>query len=206
MVCLHEVFTQANDILHQRFQKKVHTTEDSVRYIFFHFITNRLPVEPNDIILEYPHTTIPRAEIDMHIPQINSEKGLTFEFKYDRKIPSGRNSPRPQKAGKIFADLFRLNSFEANITRKIFVYLTDIEMHSYFINKKNQLSDFYNLQKNGALPITKEYLSNKSDTFIKNVGQPKNRELKVKKLFDSKLCSQHWLKSLRNYQSELRNS
>ena len=94
-------------------------------------------IEPHETILEYPHPSFPNKEIDTYVPSKQNRGGLIAEFKYDRKIPSGKNSPRPYKAGKLFNDLYRLTNFkEDSEARRWFIYLTDDEMANYLRNKK----------------------------------------------------------------------
>jgi hypothetical protein len=96
---------------------------------------------------------------------------LVFEFKYDRGIPSGKNSPRTQKAGKVFADLFRLALFKAeNAIERYFIYVTDNEMVSYFNNSENKLYEFFNLPLEKQLAIDERYIKNHAKTFVKSVG------------------------------------
>ena len=68
------------------------------------------------------------------------DQPTAIEFKYDRTIPSEKNAPRTQKAGKIFNDLRRLAMLDA---KGVFVYLTDREMGTYLSNPANGLSDFF---------------------------------------------------------------
>ncbi|NMX21939.1 hypothetical protein C5S30_05815 [ANME-1 cluster archaeon GoMg4] len=88
---------------------KTYTTEDSVRYTFFITLLKQTNIAHHEIILEYPHPEISGAKIDTYIPSTSERKGITLEFKYDRQIPSGKHSPRPQKAGKLFNDIYKLS-------------------------------------------------------------------------------------------------
>lgn len=126
---------------------------------------------PSDIILEYPHRHISGAKVDAYIPPKNGRYGLVFELKFDRGIPSGRNPPETQKAGKVFADIFRLALFRLNkYIRCYFVYVTDRKMATYFQNQSNQLDDFFNLMPTKVLRIDRKYIDKHSNTFIKSVG------------------------------------
>ena len=168
-----EIFKQFGELLEDRFSKQVYTTEDSVRYTLFHCFTNYGGIQPSEIILEYPHSHIPGAEVDTYIPQKNERSGLVFEFKFDREIPSGKNPPKTQKAGKVFADIFRLALFEShnkNIQR-YFVYVTDKEMATYFQNKVNLLNDFFELANGNTLRIDRRYIEKHPKTFAKSVGE-----------------------------------
>src|SRR5437899_2686070 len=119
------------DLLRIRFETGVLTTEDSIRYTFFAALLAETALKPNDIVLEYPHPQIHGAKIDTFIPSYNG-KPVAIEFKYDRLIPSGAAIPRPQNAGELFKDIWRLMQFapvtEAN---RILVFCTDAIMIKY---------------------------------------------------------------------------
>lgn len=159
------------EMMEERFAKKVFTTEDSVRYTFFYCLTKIGNLTPSDIVLEQPHPSIRRAEIDMRVPAKGTTPDLFFEFKFDRAIPSEKNAPKPQKAGKIFADIMRLASLNSSPrSQRYLVYVTDKEMASYFMNEKNQLDDFFNLLPGEKMTIDKQYFDKHCETFAKNVG------------------------------------
>lgn len=171
MQSVDEAFKLFSELLEERFNREIFTTEDSVRYTLFHCLTKCMNLNPSDIILEQAHPTIPRAEIDMHILPNKEVQEIFFEFKYDRAIPSEKNAPRPQKAGKIFADIFRLASIKSTASNKrYFVYVTDSEMATYFMNTPNRLSDFFNLTLKGHLVVDSKYVNNHCETFVKSAG------------------------------------
>jgi hypothetical protein len=90
-------------------------------------------IDPSHIILEYPHSNISCGYIDTYIPPQRGHYELAIELKFDREIPSGRNTPRTQKAGRVFADIFRLALFVPhNNVHRYFVYVTDREISTYF--------------------------------------------------------------------------
>jgi hypothetical protein len=160
-----------SDLLEDRFNKEILTTEDSVRYTLFHCLTKCMNLNPSNIILEEMHPSIPRAEVDMHILADKEVPEIFFEFKYDRAIPSEKNAPRPQKAGKIFADIFRLALIKSSASNKrYFVYVTDGEMATYFMNTPNRLSDFFNLNLEEHLVVDSKYVNNHCETFVKRAG------------------------------------
>ena len=168
MIELTDSFRDFSELLGIRFSNNVYTTEDSVRYTFFLSLITKMNLEASEIILEYPHPIIDRAEIDMFIPSKNERDELVFEFKYDREMPSGHNSPRPMKAGKLFADLVRLAKYKEkyNESKCYFVYVTDFEMADYLSKDSNRLDDFFNLSENKTLKIDEVYVKNHSDTFV----------------------------------------
>jgi len=164
------VFKIFSEYLTFRLTDHIYTTEDSVRYVFFASLLQSLKLSPNDVILEYPHDVIKRAKIDTFIPGLNNSS-IAIEFKYDRKIPSGKNSPKPQKAGKLFNDIRRLLLFkQSEDIQCYFIYLTDEEMNAYLTNQNNKLKDFYCIEPHNSLRIDANYIANKSKTFQQSVG------------------------------------
>jgi hypothetical protein len=168
---INETFQLFSELMNERFAKGIFTTEDSVRYTFFHSLGKCGNLSPSDIILERQHPSIPRAEIDMYVPSKNGTPELFFEFKFDRAIPSEKNAPRPYKAGKIFADIMRLACLKSDFNTQCYlVYVTDAEMASYFGNYNNQLDDFFNLGLGEKMAIDKKYVAAHCKTFAKAVG------------------------------------
>jgi hypothetical protein len=150
-----------------RLERKVYTTEDSVRYTFFAALLAKSGIEPHDIVLEYPHPTIPGAEIDAFLTSFHG-RPTAIEFKYDREIPSGAAVPRPQNAGELFKDIARLSRFIATPEpRRMLVYCTDSIMATYLGNPANGHAAFFNLQKGKRVKIDSSYLAPKPATFKK---------------------------------------
>ena len=166
---LEEVFSEFSDLMHARLSALVHTTEDSVRYTFFVALLRRGGVSPHDLILEFPHPAI-SGEIDTYIPSL-SGRPTAIEFKYDRNIPSGSNVPKPQKAGKLFADLYRLASLTAPLELDRFlVYCTDHIMAEYFRKPSNRYGILFDLRRGYTMRIDEKYVEDKSTTFRRNIG------------------------------------
>jgi hypothetical protein len=183
-------------LLKERFENSVFTTERSVTYTFFATLVMHNYYKPHEILLEYEHPNISGyKKVDSFIPPSNNHDGLVMECKYDRKIPSGKNSPKPQKAGKIFNDLFRLASFtnEKNIA-KWFIYLTDDEMTKYFNNTDNRLYDFFNLAQGKMLMIDSDYLNNKSQTFNKAINTNGIDKIYIRSILNNDLPNEHKIK------------
>ena len=83
-----------------------------------------------------------------------------------------KNAPRPQKAGKVFADIFRLALAKSDSgNQNHLVYITDREMATYLLSTQNRLTDFFNLQPNKHLTIGEKYILGHCDTFIRNAGK-----------------------------------
>ena len=166
---LQSAFQKFGKLLDTRFSKNVFTTEDSVRYTFFNAMSSVFELVPDDIVLESIHPNIDgHKKIDMLIPEKKDCPELVFEFKYDRKIPSGTNSPRPQKAGHLFADIFRQFRYkkEHQKSKCFLIYVTDSEQADYFSKEGNRLDDFFNLLNGQTLQINLDYINNHSDTFV----------------------------------------
>jgi len=168
---MEKVFKKFSALLKKRLEEGVVTTEDSVRYTFFAALLEESDILPHEVILEYAHPKIPKAMVDTYIPSKKNRNGSIFEFKYDRKIPTKKNSPRTQKAGKLFNDIYRLTKFDSDLSATaFFVYITDNEMAKYLSSKKNSLSDFFQLPMGEALPIDQNYVASKSGTFRDAIG------------------------------------
>ena len=190
------IFVQFADLLDIRFRKKVFTSEDAIRYTMFASMLNR-GIPPDCLSLEQPHPTLHSAEIDTWL-QIDDEKPIVFEFKYDRDIPSGKNQPKTLKAGKVFNDLYRLLLINANVgSTCYFVYVTTKEMAVYFANPGNGHNALFDLPPGKSIEIRSDYFSGKPPTFRKNVGG--EFEARVKSVLSKSLAADH---SLRIYEVE----
>ena len=169
---MEQVFEIFSSLLKERFSKKIYTTEDTIRYNFFYALTHAPPFVPSDIIVEHPHPGISGAKIDTYIPPSESHAGYAFEFKFDRAIPSEKNSPRTQKAGKVFADLFRLTRFSSDPKiKKIFIYVSDGEMTSYFLNPANHFTEFFMLKPGTSFVIDDRFFNKHAATFVNSAGK-----------------------------------
>lgn len=173
MTSLERAFGSFSELLKDRLLSGVFTTEDSVRYLFFHSVTENMRVLPNEILLESPHPRYSKKEIDMIIAPSDSRPECVFEFKFHRQIPSGKNVPRPQHAGDMFKDIFRLANYKVVMddSRCFFVYATGSEMKSYLNNRRNNLTDFFNLSLGCMLDINEEYIKRHAETMIKRSGK-----------------------------------
>jgi hypothetical protein len=158
-------------LLNERLVAGTYTTEDSVRYTFFHALLSSGVCGHTDVALELPHPTIRRAKIDTLITTRADAPSVALEFKYDRIIPSGRNLPRTRKAGAVFKDLFRLARVpEPTAKVKYFVYLTDSKMASYFRNPDNGFRDFFELDGGQSFALTPAFVAARTETFQKEIG------------------------------------
>jgi hypothetical protein len=77
-ISIENTLHQFSKLLEKRFPKEIFTTEDSIRYTFFHCLVNYAKLQPSDIILEYPHPSIPNAKIAC-TQQKRTKKGVARE-------------------------------------------------------------------------------------------------------------------------------
>ena len=192
---LQSAFQKFGALLDDRFSKDVFTKEDSVRYTFFHAISSDLELIPSDIILESVHPNIEGdKEIDMLIPEKKDCPELVFEFKYDVKRRS--NSPRPLKAGHLFADIFRLFLYkkEHQKSKCFLIYVTDFEQANYLSKEENRLDDFFNLLTSQTLQINSDYVNNHSDTFVNAAKAYGIHECKILSCLNLDLANSHYVR------------
>lgn len=188
---MHKIFSDFAELLNTRFEKGIFTTEDSVRYtLFASMLYNGL--EPDNVILEFPHPKIARAQIDTWMPEFDG-RNVAIEFKYDRDPPGGKNQPKTQKAGSIFRDLRRLELVNAH-SKAIcyFIYITTKEMDVYFRNSANGHNELYDLLPGAHLEIRQHYFSDKPQTFIKQLEEP--FEANVVGVLKISLAGDHFLR------------
>jgi hypothetical protein len=187
---MENVFNDFIILLKKRFELGIFTTEDSIRYTFFYALISKGSVLPHEIILEYPHPAIQRAEIDTYIPSFQGTS-LAIEFKYDREIPSGQAIPKPQNAGELFKDMDRLARFNSNSDlKRIQVYVADRLMVTYFNNPENGHKDFFSLRQ--GLKIEESYLAGKPKTFVNSLKARPSFEILC--LLSEKLPGEHELR------------
>jgi hypothetical protein len=158
-------FKRFSRLLDARIAGGIPTTEDSVRYTFFH--ATRL--SPQAIILEDFHTTRKdeRRRIDA-ILLLSERRRVALEFKYHRALRTGSSRPRPLQAGTILADMRRLHEYRG-ASEKYLVYVTDDEMARYLRSPRNGLAELFDAQHE-SFPVTPEMLKTKCRTFQKHAG------------------------------------
>lgn len=156
------------ELLIRRMASGVHTSEDGVRYTFFAALA-KSGFSPEQVALEYPHPNVKRAQVDTVVLDETGRPALAVEFKYDRDIPSGAATPRPMKAGDLFADLIRLSQFRDPCER-LFVYVTDSIMANYLRNQPRPLSDFFTLPPGMSLDLTPASFAELTKTFRGRMG------------------------------------
>jgi hypothetical protein len=195
---LNHVLEYFTELVKRRLEYDVHTTEDSVRYMFFYSLLEKTDVYPYEVMLEYPHPWLAGTdnlplEVDMYIRSTDKRDGLIVELKYDRRLPSGNHMNTPQRAGKLFNDLYRLNAFntEDNATR-LLIYLTDDEMAGY-LKRRQGIGDFYKLNVGEFLVVDNSLVKDMPNQFKKAI--PGELNLSVRCLWvNTSLPKQHELR------------
>ena len=179
-------------LLNDRFSRGIPTTEDSVRYCFFHaLVCTRKACGPNDVVLEYrplvvPKTKtdtrlfksiaeheaeiVPRTQIDTVILRGKGDPDCAIEFKFHRKstdIPTTTTY-----AGQLFHDFFRQTEFKKTCSRTTcyVVYVTDMKMQRYFGNAHNIGKTWYDLEPGEQISLDEGYFSSAPPTFSKYSG------------------------------------
>ena len=158
------------ELLDERLRSGVPTTEDAVRYTFFHALLASSGYRHTDVVLELPHPAMEGAQIDLVVRARGELPSFAGEFKYDRTNPGGTTQNRTQRAGAVFNDLFRLARVPDSLTpAKYFIYLTDPEMASYFRNPSNELPRFFELPIGQSFPVTHGFVAARARTFREKI-------------------------------------
>jgi hypothetical protein len=195
---LSEVLSLFVGLLAERLEHGIHTTEDSVRYLFFHACMGKGGVTPNMLTLEEPLPIQVAGETNQRVDSVvydtQGRRSLALEFKYHRV---GKTSqPAPQNAGDLFSDVFRLGSLNAAWSCPgCFVYLTDAGMGNYLKQPRHGLQPFFMLGPGEVLPVSETILSGRSATFLKRAGMP--RSCVVTGLANEKMPADHHLRVYR---------
>lgn len=201
--------TLYNDFYGELLSRTHYLTEDSIRYYFFACMLMQDPSLDN-YIMELPYalpiaggpTNIsinaglatpistahnPQQELDMYYVDSTNHTSWCIEFKFHRN-PSNKSAfAHTDGAGRIFNDIKRLQLIQplpGYSIRRLFVYVTDDEMHNYFnvgyaasINKdyRSIIKDFYNVPvniavtpfifDNNVITIPKTFLDSANDSF-----------------------------------------
>jgi hypothetical protein len=188
---INSIFKDFATLLEERLYADIFTTEDSVRYTFFHALLSGGFCNHTEITLELPHPTIAKAKIDLFIQPSDQRPSSAFEFKYDRPIPSKKNAPRTQKAGAVFKDLFRLARIPVETASiRVLIYLASQEMQDYFSNPNNGLSAFYNQAIGNPYQVTSDMMTSKASTF-RSVVEDWFTPISVTCLYRRDLSRQH---------------
>lgn len=182
-------------LLNVRFTAGAVTTEDSVRYTFFHALLSSGFCKHTDIILEYPHPILARQMIDTLITARDGLRSIAVGFKYDRSIPSEWNLNMTNRAGAVFSDLFRLAHIPKEIAEiKYFFYVSDSNMANYFGNERNGYRSFFRLEGEIGFDVDTEWIQTRPKSFRDKL-QCTPIACSVFGLLNQNLARQHYLRT-----------
>jgi hypothetical protein len=163
---MRETFELFAKLLSERLIAKVAMTEDSIRYTFFYALLSSGAFNHTEVIIEQQHPVIKKRQIDFVISPRDDRPSIAFEFKYDRTIPSKRNLNKTNRAGMVFNDLIRLAYIpEATAARKYFVYVTDLQMASYFKNPNNGIAGLFDLAMGQSFQVDTTFVNTRPPSF-----------------------------------------
>lgn len=116
---------------------------------------------------------------------------LAAEFKYHREVFS--TLPKPQLAGGIFSDLFRLGIAHLRLKCQCyFIYLTDPAMNGYLKNPKYGCATVFSLPVGSRIPLGIGTLQGKPVTFRRIVNGYTN-SIEVEAVFRTELANSRQL-------------
>ncbi len=135
-------------------------SEDNIRFYWFASMLNQDP-DLKNYSLEEPYTSIPGKELDLMYE--DKDEILAIEIKFHRHTKYVA-FPHPNSAGAIFDDIQRLPLWTPSVSkpvRRLFLYVTDQEMHNYLFssvtkqnpNYRSELSKFYNSTVGGVCKL-----------------------------------------------------
>lgn len=195
MTAMKEVVELFATLLDQRLKARVFTTEDSIRYTYFHALLSSRFCQHTDIVLEHPHPTLERQMIDILIAARSTSPSIAIEFKYDRAIPSDQNLNMTNRAGAVFSDLFKLAHIPSETAQlKYFFYVTDGHMANYFQNERNGYRSFFELQSEMLFLIGAEWAGTRPKSFQDRL-QCTPVACTVSGLISRKLWNEHYLRA-----------
>jgi hypothetical protein len=124
---LSDVFKDFCDELSKR---KGFLSEDNTRFYWFSSMLKQ-DNDLNHYSLEEPYTSIPGKELDLMYEDDNEIWAIEIKF---HRHTNNVAFPHPNSAGAIFDDVQRLPLWTSSVSkpvRRIFLYVTDQEMHNY---------------------------------------------------------------------------
>lgn len=188
-------FERFSTLLTERLELGVFTTEDSIRYTFYTALLSSSDLRHINIVLEYPHPAIPKAQIDTIILGAKGREPVAVEFKYDRANPGGTNQNRTQRAAAALRDVFRLAKVPGSLaTLKYFVYVTDAEMAGYFGNPANRLVDFFESKRTTPFRLDASVFQGFAPTLVNGIA-PLACDCQVAGVFAADLASDYRIRA-----------
>ncbi len=114
-------------------------SEDTMRYMMFYALTNKLGVKPEFVFLEYPHPNVPakkNPKLDTFVEAHDGIPSMVFEMKFTVKNnDKGNNVPMTQMLGALISDLIRLH-YAPDVDNRFFVWVFDRDMGTYLCNRR----------------------------------------------------------------------
>jgi hypothetical protein len=152
MIFTRTVLEMFEELLRQRLERlnpqdlRDRLTEDEIQDSLNHALITKGGIAEYEIRMEFEHPFIPGKKLDSYIAPALGRPAAAWEVKYDRRPPSGVNSPRSNKAGGVINDVFRLAALHRDLEiETVVVYVTDQEMAGYYANADNHFGSFFDL-------------------------------------------------------------
>ncbi len=160
------VAARFSQLLDERLRLGGKPTEDTIRYTFFHALTTVGEYQHWSVDLEFPLPRHKARLIDTVVRGADGAPTLVVEFKYHRARAT--TLPKPQLAGGIVSDLFRLAvAHETWGCDCYLVYVTDSVMATYLKQPRHGCRDLLFSPVGEAVPLGEQSLVLKSKTFVK---------------------------------------
>lgn len=165
-------------------------SEDVIRYTFFHSLVSSGRYRHFDISLEEPLPYHPTRRVDTVVRNRQGERDMIVEFKYHRaKFAS---QPKPQLAGGLYCDLFRLAFAQAKTkARAYLIYVTDAGMAEYLSKVKHRSHDLFLLEPGASCSIGPESSVGRRKTFLKALSEFHGYPATVRCLYRRDLLREH---------------
>jgi len=165
-----QILDTFTSLLREKFGTPIVTTEDCIRYTFFAALLHA-GLKPHQIVQELPHPAIHQKEVDTWIPDYKGSEYF-IEFKFDRLPSGGSTQNKTDRSGKLLNDMLRLAMIPSEVGKKrdrMFVYLTDAGMHTYFTNPNNGYAGIYDGNCNQTQEITQRFMTSRPQSAQKAI-------------------------------------
>jgi hypothetical protein len=134
-------------------------TEDEIQNSLNYALVTKGNVAEYEIRMEFEHPCIPGKKLDSYVAPASGHAAAAWEVKYDRRPPSGVNSPRSNKAGGVINDVLRLAGLHRELEiETVVVYVTDQEMAGYYSNADNHFVSFSDLAVGQSFAIERTWI------------------------------------------------
>ena len=159
--------------LQSLFEDNEKLRENELHYTLFALMLEQ-GIEPDDVIVGFPHPHIELAKIDAWLPAREGHP-VAIELQYDPAAPDDGAGEVEQtsrfKMGAVFEGLRRLAILrEDNSSDNYFIHVVTRELASHIGDPANRLEDFFNLPVGESLRIDKDWLSPRKDNLSPALG------------------------------------